>query len=96
MTASAVCFRNQQIVVNYDLYKKISLVVLGPGVQVDFSDVFLGDICPETPTCNPNRMFRTIDGSCNNLRNPKFGQVFTPLQRLISNAYADGELFYFL
>ena len=80
----------------YDLYKKISLVVLGPGVQVDFSDVLLRDICPKTPRCNSNSMYRMIDGSCNNLVNPKFGQVFTPLQRLIPNAYSDGELLYFL
>ena len=102
MTASAICFRNPQNVFNYPLVKfmifikKNSLVVLGPGVQVDFSDVLLRDICPKTPRCNSNSMYRMIDGSCNNLVNPKFGQVFTPLQRLIPNAYSDGELFYFL
>ena len=69
------------------------LVDLGPGLQVNFSSVPLRDICPETPKCNPNSMYRTIDGSCNNLRNPNFGQVFTPLQRLIPNAYADGKHF---
>ena len=71
------------------------LVDLGPGLQVNFSSVPLHDICPETPKCNPNNKYRTIDGSCNNLRNPKFGQVFTPLRRLIPNAYADGEHFFF-
>ena len=33
--------------------------------------------------------FRTFDGSCNNKRNPKYGQALTPLQRVLPNAYAD-------
>ena len=60
-------------------------------MEVDFSGVPLDDFCPPTPICNSSNKYRTIDGSCNNLRNPKFGQAFTPLQRLLPNAYADGE-----
>ena len=39
--------------------------------------------------------YRTIDGSCNNLGKPRMGQVFTPLQRILPNAYADGMLWRF-
>jgi hypothetical protein len=39
-----------------------------------------------------DQKYRNINGTCNNLRNPKMGVVFGPLQRLIPNAYADGEL----
>ena len=34
--------------------------------------------------------FPSIDGSCNNLRKPKYGMAFTPLQRVYNNAYEDG------
>ena len=38
-----------------------------------------------------DQKYRNINGTCNNLRSPKMGVVFGPLQRLIPNAYADGE-----
>ena len=34
---------------------------------------------------------RTFDGSCNNQRQPKYGQQKTPLQRILPNEYFDGE-----
>ena len=48
------------------------------------------DKCPADPRCNKEDKYRSIDGSCNNLQNPKFGQVLTPVQRILKNAYADG------
>ena len=47
------------------------------------------DQCRADPICNKEDKYRSIDGSCNNLQNPKFGQVMTPVQRILKNAYAD-------
>ena len=44
------------------------------------------------PTCDPDAEFRTIDGSCNNLEEPNWGQVGTPYQRLVNADYAPGTL----
>ena len=40
--------------------------------------------------CDPNEVFRTIDGTCNNLRNPSFGAINTQFSRLIPADYGDG------
>ena len=45
--------------------------------------------CPVDATCNQEDKFRSLDGSCNNLKNPMFGKVFTPVQRILPNAYKD-------
>lgn len=46
----------------------------------------------EEPDCNfPTvNLFRTIDGTCNNLMNPLFGASATPFPRLIPAEYEDG------
>lgn len=46
--------------------------------------------CPRRPICDRNAKYRTIDGSCNNLKNPKLGMAQTPLKRLLLNRYEDG------
>jgi len=50
--------------------------------------------CPwvPAPTCNQNLVFRTFDGSCNNLKNPNFGRTGTPYQRILLPEYAPGTL----
>lgn len=53
----------------------------------------LSGICPVEPVC-PIVKYRTIDGSCNNLRRPKMGQALTPLSRVLPPAYADGMYYY--
>ena len=40
-------------------------------------------------TCDPNSIFRTINGTCNNLRNPSFGAINTQFNRLIPADYGD-------
>ena len=40
--------------------------------------------------CDHTTPFRTITGWCNNLNNPKYGQSFTPLDRILPSAYEDG------
>lgn len=53
--------------------------------------LFEGDVHPdENIRCNPNARFRTADGTCNNLVNPKQGAAGDKFQRLVENDYADG------
>jgi hypothetical protein len=47
--------------------------------------------CPRRPHCDPSSRYRTFDGSCNNLGNPKIGMANTPLRRILPNHYDDGE-----
>ena len=42
--------------------------------------------------CRRNDPFRTIDGTCNNLRNPLLGRSLTPLVRALPSDYADGKI----
>ncbi|KAL1122728.1 hypothetical protein AAG570_003055 [Ranatra chinensis] len=50
----------------------------------------LADTCPRVSSCPPNTKYRTQDGSCNNLRNPHWGQAGTALQRILPPKYNDG------
>ena len=49
--------------------------------------------CPKenlvSPTCSTEKemKYRTIDGSCNNLKETTYGQAETPLQRIEKSAY---------
>ena len=43
------------------------------------------------PSCDKRALFRTLDGTCNNLINPRNGAAKTPLRRLTANRYEDGE-----
>ncbi|XP_076115704.1 peroxidase-like protein [Mytilus galloprovincialis] len=46
--------------------------------------------CPmRSPVCNPNDLYRTANGSCNNLRNPLWGASFTTQARFLPPAYGD-------
>lgn len=59
--------------------------------NVRVSETSLRDRCPPKVTCrDPRSKFRTADGSCNNLQNPEFGQVNTPVQRILPPIYDDG------
>jgi len=50
--------------------------------------------CPWTPapTCNPSLVYRTFDGTCNNLKEPNFGRTGTPFQRILLPEYAKGTV----
>ncbi|XP_037781147.1 chorion peroxidase-like [Penaeus monodon] len=45
---------------------------------------------PPTPVCSPGFPYRSIDGSCNNLANPKWGAAMIPFRRFLDPAYEDG------
>ncbi|KAK6174188.1 hypothetical protein SNE40_017509 [Patella caerulea] len=40
--------------------------------------------------CDPNALFRTADGTCNNLQFSKWGSAFIPMRRFQPPAYDDG------
>ncbi|XP_064614046.1 chorion peroxidase-like [Liolophura sinensis] len=44
--------------------------------------------CPfRNPVCNSDEKYRTIDGSCNNIRRPLIGAAFTPMARELAPVY---------
>ena len=49
-------------------------------------------LCPflQNKKCDPNEIFRSIDGSCNNLEFPLLGKASTPYKRYLPPAYGDG------
>jgi hypothetical protein len=61
--------------------------------NADTRNTVLSTSCPNEPFCgNRNSKYRAIDGSCNNLQKPKYGQLLTPLQRILPNDYFDGTI----
>lgn len=50
----------------------------------------INSTCSVPPTCNPSSLYRSADGSCNNLANTNWGQSNTGLQRILEPDYADG------
>ena len=60
--------------------------------DVETNNTFIANDCPAVPECDPKTRFRTADGSCNNLLQPKYGKSGTPLQRILPNSYSDGEI----
>ncbi|KAH3747976.1 hypothetical protein DPMN_182412 [Dreissena polymorpha] len=47
--------------------------------------------CPNTTvTCNDDDGFRSINGTCNNLKNPTWGMAGAAQRRLLPAAYDDG------
>ena len=60
--------------------------------NADLTSTILDSNCPSEPRCNGNSKYRNIDGSCNNKIKSKYGQLLTPLQRILPNAYDDGTI----
>lgn len=46
---------------------------------------------PAVRSCPPNK-YRSLDGSCNNVRHPERGTRGSPFRRLLLPSYSDGEL----
>ena len=52
-------------------------------------------LCPWTspgPVCDRAARYRTMDGTCNNLREPNYGRTGTPFQRILLPEYAKGSV----
>ncbi|XP_046342547.2 peroxidase-like [Haliotis rufescens] len=47
------------------------------------------DVCSSSVVCNKTDMFRSADGSCNNIRHPDWGKSFIPLRRFLLPKYDD-------
>jgi hypothetical protein len=58
---------------------------------LDTRATLLGDACLAPPVC-PAIIYRSFDGSCNNLINPNWGRALTPLERLLPPVYEDGTI----
>ena len=55
----------------------------------------IDDICPWTPAprCESGETkYRTIDGTCNNLKEGNYGRAMTPYQRILAPEYGDGTI----
>jgi len=55
----------------------------------------ISELCPWTnppPSCPRGSRFRTLDGTCNNLRQSNYGRAGTPFQRILLPEYAKGSV----
>ncbi|XP_063974115.1 peroxidase-like isoform X2 [Diachasmimorpha longicaudata] len=52
----------------------------------------IGESCAakQIVPCRANARYRSIDGSCNNLENPRWGSALTAYSRILFPSYADG------
>ena len=52
-----------------------------------------GDLCESPPAapCDPDSVYYTLDGSCNNLEIPSWGQAGKPFTRIVKANYSDGN-----
>jgi len=65
-----------------------------PSVRVTSVATTNGDYfrkCAPAVTCNPNDVYRSYNGSCNNLRHPNWGAALTPFYRLMNAEFDDGK-----
>lgn len=65
----------------------------GQLADIDFSETSLASRCPGDPICpiNAARLrFRSIDGSCNNLKHTGWGKANSPYSRILPPDYEDG------
>ena len=74
----------------------LSSAEAGIGLRMFDSDSSqaIDDICPWTPAprCESSVKYRTIDGTCNNLKEGNYGRAMTPYQRILLPEYGDGSI----
>lgn len=76
------------------LYYTITQIIL---TNIFSHQVFSNSEKGSSSTCaNPSKScqdskYRTIDGSCNNLKHTEWGMSETPYWRLVQNNYGDGK-----
>jgi hypothetical protein len=59
--------------------------------EFSLRNTILEDTCPEPVLCaDPESKYRSLDGSCNNLVHPSWGQHNTIFQRLLPADYENG------
>lgn len=62
---------------------------LAPNYALTYDDY--ANLCAPTISCNPAVKYRSINGSCNNLKTPWFGASITPHLRILDAYYDDGK-----
>ena len=60
-------------------------------ILTKIQDNFLKDDLDQPIRCQKDDRYRTVNGSCNNLRHKSLGAAGTALSRLVPPAYADGQ-----
>ena len=72
------------------ILKENNQALVGNTGLVDFLPE--GEVCPffDPPKCNTTLKYRTVEGECNNLKEPFYGKSFTPLARVLGSAFEDG------
>lgn len=58
--------------------------------KISLRNTALEDTCQEPVTCTESK-YRTLDGSCNNIQHPNWGQANTIFQRLLPAHYGNGD-----
>lgn len=54
-----------------------------------------GKCAPKLKKCDPDYIFYTDDGSCNNLQFSNFGQAWYPFDRILPASFADGKWYWY-
>lgn len=60
---------------------------------LNLKDTTMSYMCPADPVCDEKTIrspFRTLGGSCNNIKRSSWGKSRTQFKRALSSAYADG------
>ncbi|XP_015374037.1 PREDICTED: peroxidase-like [Diuraphis noxia] len=70
---------------------KIPSLMKNPIGLLDNREIDLADRCFPKPICDPLTKYRTINGSCNNLIFPIWGQSNSANTRIIQADYSDGK-----
>lgn len=86
--------KTKEINIDYFLTNNVN----DPAQQINFdvssSDQNAGDAqcSPRSKRCDQNDIYYSMDGSCNNLKIPSWGQAGTAFVRLLPANYSDGTL----
>lgn len=59
------------------------------GLRSDIGSVPKNSTVVSKITCDPSK-YRTYDGSCNNVKNPRWGTAMTQFRRILNPDYCDG------
>ena len=78
------------------LYKELDPILLPNKFSLKQDEKLprpLPHVCPfpQIYRCNSADIYRSHDGSCNNLRNPMWGRMTQPFGRFLAADYADGK-----
>ncbi|XP_060842044.1 peroxidase-like [Rhopalosiphum padi] len=90
-TITMANFRTICTAIVYIISTSTSVVLfeLAPNYALTYDDY--ANLCAPTISCDSNTKYRSINGSCNNLKTPWLGASITPHLRILDAYYDDGE-----